>query len=99
MLYHIVPRLSIYMMYAPCLPVHLKVPANGYQLDTLLLDKYHARFSQDLHIKYGPPLVGGRHGKSIRANVSEKAIQLEFYIMLYAPCLFCLHLRVPANGY
>ena len=51
MLYHIMPRL---LQYASLLTS--RVPAHGYW--HLLLDLYHARLSQHMHMGLGPPSAG-----------------------------------------
>ena len=70
--------LSNYIMYAPC----LLCPSQGYLpmvIDwTLPLDSYHSRFSQDLHISHGLPLVEegiGKHRCCSRVVIHNKIEQ------------------------
>ena len=54
------------MMYAPLPPLTISEIAYVWLLTGhLLLDLYHARFSQDLHIGHGPPSAGIKAAEAV----------------------------------
>ena len=103
MLYQIGPRLEfcvyIYDACPPAFPVHLKGTCPWLLTGHLLLDLYHASFSEDLHMNYACPLAGRSCRKSTRAKVLEKPMKFEFHIFDVCPCFPCLHSRMLAYGY
>ena len=55
-------------------PPNLRVTCLWLSTGCLLLDFQHARFSQDLHISHGTPLVVRSYRKSTRSRVFKKSI-------------------------
>ena len=98
MLYLIVPRLCtlchlvtkmlccpIILCMAPDFPLHLSITCSWLSTVYLLLDLYHARLCQDMHISHGLLLAGRSCRRSTKARVFNESAFLEVHIFNVCP--------------
>ena len=78
------------------MPLVLSVLFSSGMLN-LLLDLYHAKLSQDLHMNQGPLWHVEATGRIIK--VFKKSIPLDIKIYDVSPSTSCPNSRVPINGY